>query len=122
MVGKRNFKQNERRMPIYRVHIVHFNRKHLMYFIQAKSYQMNALKEVFKKTGKCSMQLAKDIFLGFHVTLALPKNSFYTKTVSQGYPKVCFYRRYSKCQWKTKVSRNGGSLTQWLRYSVSLYV
>ncbi len=47
-------------------------------------YQLDAIKEAFEKTGKCTSQLAKEAFLGVNVCMALPKNSPYTKTINKG--------------------------------------
>ena len=53
-------------------------------FIQGRPYQIEAITENFKRTGKCNLQLAREDFFSIFVTFALQKNSPYTKTVSQG--------------------------------------
>lgn len=47
---------------------------------------MDAIKAVFEKTGKCSIEIAKNVHLGIFIasSFALPKRSPFTKTVSQG--------------------------------------
>ena len=55
-----------------------------IFLIQAKSYLLDEIKKDFEKTGKCGLTLAKEAFFGVNVCIVLPKNSPYTKTVSQG--------------------------------------
>ncbi|EFX87002.1 hypothetical protein DAPPUDRAFT_312491 [Daphnia pulex] len=45
---------------------------------------MDAIREDFKKTGKCRLQLARDGFSNALVSFALPKNSKFTNTISKG--------------------------------------
>jgi ionotropic glutamate receptor len=49
---------------------------------------MDAIREDFKKTGKCRLQLARDGFSNALVSFALPKNSKFTKTISKGCVKL----------------------------------
>jgi hypothetical protein len=44
----------------------------------------DAIREDFKKTGKCRLYLARDGFSNALVSFALPKNSKFTKTISKG--------------------------------------
>ncbi len=46
---------------------------------------MDIIKQQFKKTGKCSLQLVNEGFIGnFMASFALQKHSLYTDTVSLG--------------------------------------
>jgi hypothetical protein len=52
--------------------------------LQAKNYQKDAIRDDFKKTGKCNLQIAKELFTQIVSSFALQKNSPYTKSISQG--------------------------------------
>ncbi|EFX87003.1 hypothetical protein DAPPUDRAFT_312492 [Daphnia pulex] len=52
--------------------------------LQASAYLRDAIRQDFKKTGKCNLQLARDGFSNTIISFALQKNSKYTKTVNQG--------------------------------------
>ncbi len=49
-----------------------------------KNYVKDAIKADFEKTGKCNLQMAKEGFMTSFATLALQKNSPYTKSINQG--------------------------------------
>lgn len=53
-------------------------------FANARSFQLDAIRENFEQTGKCGLELARDCFMGIPVTLALPKHSPYTDAVNLG--------------------------------------
>ncbi|EFX82357.1 hypothetical protein DAPPUDRAFT_316873 [Daphnia pulex] len=53
-------------------------------FLEASVYLKDAIREDFKKTGKCNLQMAKGTFMPVVSTFALSKNSPYTKNVNQG--------------------------------------
>jgi hypothetical protein len=52
--------------------------------LQAKNFQLDAIKRNFEKTGKCGLQMAGDCFLSLPVTFALQKHSPYTETINKG--------------------------------------
>ncbi|XP_046448054.1 uncharacterized protein LOC124196853 isoform X2 [Daphnia pulex] len=56
--------------------------------IDANVYLKDAIRNDFKKTGKCNFQMAKEGFIGTTISLALPKNSPYTQRISQGILEV----------------------------------
>lgn len=45
---------------------------------------MDIIKAEYKKTGQCSMQVAREPFEPAYGSFALQKNSPFTKTISQG--------------------------------------
>ncbi|EFX82352.1 hypothetical protein DAPPUDRAFT_241436 [Daphnia pulex] len=49
-----------------------------------KSFVLDEIRKDYKKTGKCNFQIAKESFLSATASFALPKNSPYTPTISQG--------------------------------------
>ncbi len=51
---------------------------------QPNIYLKDAIREDFRKTGKCNLQMAKGTFMPVVSTFALMKNSPYTKTINQG--------------------------------------
>ncbi len=51
---------------------------------QASAYQLDAIREDFKKTGKCNLQMAREGFAFAMISFALPKKRQYTKTISKG--------------------------------------
>ncbi|EFX82191.1 hypothetical protein DAPPUDRAFT_316806 [Daphnia pulex] len=53
-------------------------------YIDANVYLKDVIRNDFKKTGTCNLQLAKEGFIGTMSSLVLPKNSPYTQTISQG--------------------------------------
>ncbi|EFX82354.1 hypothetical protein DAPPUDRAFT_241432 [Daphnia pulex] len=53
-------------------------------FSKAKNYQKDAIRGDYKKTGKCNLQIAKELFKEIVSSFALQKNSPYTKSISQG--------------------------------------
>ncbi|EFX82216.1 hypothetical protein DAPPUDRAFT_316861 [Daphnia pulex] len=53
-------------------------------YVDAKSYLKDVIRTELKKTGKCNLQLAKEGFLSIAASFALPKNSPYTQTITQG--------------------------------------
>ncbi len=52
--------------------------------LQAKDFQLDAIKRNFEKTGKCGLQMVGDCFLSLPVTFALQKHSPYTETMNKG--------------------------------------
>ncbi|EFX82353.1 hypothetical protein DAPPUDRAFT_241433 [Daphnia pulex] len=50
----------------------------------ANVYLKDVIRNDFKKTGTCNLQLAKEGFIAVMSSLVLPKNSPYTQTISQG--------------------------------------
>jgi hypothetical protein len=51
---------------------------------QARTFQLDAIKDNFEKTGKCGLQMAGDCFLSLPVTFALQKHNPYTNTINKG--------------------------------------
>jgi hypothetical protein len=45
---------------------------------------LDAIRENFEKTGKCSLQIARDRYLTLFVVMALQKKSPYTNTINIG--------------------------------------
>ncbi|KAI9563542.1 hypothetical protein GHT06_011005 [Daphnia sinensis] len=53
-------------------------------FIDGYAYQLDAIKEDFKNTGKCNLQLARDTYTCLLVAMVLPKHSPYTDPINKG--------------------------------------
>nr|CAH0104494.1 unnamed protein product [Daphnia galeata] len=53
-------------------------------YFEASNYLKDAIRTEFLKTGKCHLQLAKEGFTGVTSSFALPKNSPYTQSITQG--------------------------------------
>ncbi|EFX82160.1 hypothetical protein DAPPUDRAFT_316758 [Daphnia pulex] len=53
-------------------------------YVDARKYLKDEIINDFRKTGKCNFELAKEEFIGIMTSFALPKNSPYTQSVSQG--------------------------------------
>ncbi|EFX82122.1 hypothetical protein DAPPUDRAFT_241220 [Daphnia pulex] len=53
-------------------------------FADARSQQLDAIKDNYEKTGKCGLQLAKECFMSTTVGMALQKHSRYTDTINMG--------------------------------------
>ncbi len=45
---------------------------------------MDAIRENFEKTGKCSLQIARESYLTIFAVMALKKNSPYTNAINLG--------------------------------------
>ncbi|XP_046449196.1 glutamate [NMDA] receptor subunit 1-like [Daphnia pulex] len=56
--------------------------------LEANVYLKDAIRNDFKKTGKCNLQIAKEEFIAIMSTLVLQKNSPYTQSMQQGYEMV----------------------------------
>lgn len=52
--------------------------------MQARSQQLDAIKDNYEKTGKCGLQLAKECFMSTTAGMALQKHSRYTDTINMG--------------------------------------
>lgn len=54
--------------------------------MQARSQQLDAIKDNYEKTGKCGLQLAKKCFMSTTAAagIALQKHSRYTDTINMG--------------------------------------
>ncbi len=52
--------------------------------MQARSGQLDAIKDNYEKTGKCGLQLAKECFMSTSAGMVLKKHSRYTDTINTG--------------------------------------
>nr|CAH0113367.1 unnamed protein product [Daphnia galeata] len=53
-------------------------------YTDANVYLKDAIRNDFKKTGKCNLELAKEGFIGIMSTLTLPKKSPFTQSLTKG--------------------------------------
>ncbi|XP_046449191.1 ionotropic receptor 93a-like [Daphnia pulex] len=58
--------------------------EHRNVYIEPNVYLKDAIRNDFKKTGKCNLQMAKERFIGIMSSFALPKTSPHTKIITQG--------------------------------------